>query len=71
MLQFNGKEVLCVRWKGIRLEKSPVREVCALGDILAGCALKFDVCIMAVSKGVVIVSGGLIWLSVQVEQCGE
>ena len=33
----------------------------ALGDILAGCALKFDVCIMAVSKGVVIVFDGLIW----------
>ena len=45
--------------------------MCALGGILAGCALKFDVCIMAVCKGVVIVSGGLIWLSVQVEQCYE
>ena len=43
----------------------------ALGDILSGCALKFDVCIMAVCKGVVIVPGGLIWLNVQVEQCYE
>ena len=42
-----------------------------MGDILVGCALKFDVCMMAGSKGVVIVSGGLIWLSVQVEQCYE
>ena len=45
--------------------------MCASGDILAGCALKFDVCIMAVSKDVVIVYGGIIWLSVQVEQCCE
>ena len=43
--------------------------MCAFGDILVGCALEFDVCMMAVRKGVVIMSGGLIWLSVQVEQC--
>ena len=39
----------------------------ALGDILAGCVLKFDVCIMAVSKGVVNMFSGIIWLSVQAE----
>ena len=44
---------------------------CAFGNILAGCALKVDVCIMAVSKCVVIVYGGIIWLSIQVEQCCE
>ena len=43
----------------------------AFGNILAGCALKADVCIMAVSKGVANVYGGIIWLSVQVEQCCE
>ena len=53
------------------VRESPVREVCAFGNILAGCALKVDVCIMAVSKGVVIVYGGIIWFSVQVEQCRE
>ena len=45
--------------------------MCAFGNIFAGCALKVDVCIMAVSKGVVIVDGGIIRLSVQVEQCYE
>ena len=45
--------------------------MCALGGILVGCALKFDVCMLAVSKGVAIMSGGLMWLSVQVEQCCE
>ena len=52
-MQYNDKGVLCVSWKGIRLEKSPVRVVCAFGEVLAGCALKFAVCIMTVSKGVV------------------
>ena len=45
--------------------------MCAFGNILAGCALKVDVCIMAVSKDMVNVYGGIIWLSVQVEQCCE
>ena len=68
MLQFNGKEVLCVKHY---VRELPIREVCAFGNILAGCALKVDVCTMAVSKGVVIVYGGIKWLSVQVEQCCE
>ena len=35
------------------VRESPVREVCAFGEVLAGCALKFAVCVMTVSKGVV------------------
>ena len=52
-MQHHDKGVFCVSWKGIRLESYlPVREVGAFGNISGGCALKFAVCIMTVSKGV-------------------
>ena len=52
-MQYNDKGVLCVSWKGIRLENHLLERLCAFGEVLAGCALKFAVFIMTVSKGVV------------------
>ena len=51
-MQYCDKGVFCVSWKGNRLENH-LLERCVLWRGINCCVLKFAVCIMTVSKGVV------------------
>ena len=52
-MQYHDKGVFCVSWKGIRLESHLLERWVHLVIYQLVVALKFAVCIMIISKGVV------------------